>query len=73
MLICADDDAILHGRRAHADHRDLHVAWSPDGRPTLVLPWDESHDDHAAVSMENRPSRSPTMEGWTDTRSTFRA
>lgn len=37
-LICADYDAGMHGWRAHADNRDLRVAWSPEGVATLVEP-----------------------------------
>ncbi|MFI9323234.1 hypothetical protein ACIGXI_26120 [Kitasatospora aureofaciens] len=45
-LICADYDAGMHGWRAHADNRDLHVAWSPQGHATLVMPWEEPPDGH---------------------------
>ncbi|KRB66413.1 MULTISPECIES: hypothetical protein [unclassified Kitasatospora] len=40
-LISADYDAEMHGWRAHADNRDLPVAWSPEGEPRLVMPWEE--------------------------------
>lgn len=50
-LISADYDAGMHGWRAHADNRDLRVAWSPDGEATLVMPWDEPRDgDSGAAS-----------------------
>ncbi|MER7001206.1 hypothetical protein [Streptomyces sp. NPDC000410] len=40
-LICADYDAGMHGWRAHADNRTCRVAWTGQGTPSLVMPWDE--------------------------------
>ncbi len=50
-LICADYDAGLHCWRAHADNRDLNVAWSPEGQATLVMPWEEPQAGREAASV----------------------
>ena len=49
-LISADYDAGMHGWRAHADSRDLRVAWTPRGEPRLVLPWEEQQNDDSAAA-----------------------
>ncbi|UKZ02604.1 hypothetical protein BOQ63_000255 (plasmid) [Streptomyces viridifaciens] len=45
-LVWADYDAGMHGWRAHADNRDLRVAWGPQGQATLVMPWKEPSAGH---------------------------
>jgi hypothetical protein len=34
----------MHGWRAHADNRDLRVAWGLEGVATLVMLWDEPRE-----------------------------